>query len=64
MLLPDIMEQVLQQVAQTVERQLDQELERLETLDSTDLEAIRQQRIAEMKKRAKQKHEWLANVST
>ncbi|XP_037303069.1 thioredoxin domain-containing protein 9 [Manduca sexta] len=55
------MEQVLQQVAQTVERQLDQELERLETLDSTDLEAIRQQRIAEMKKRAKQKHEWLAN---
>ncbi|XP_072946842.1 thioredoxin domain-containing protein 9 [Epargyreus clarus] len=55
------MEQMLQQVAHNMERQLDSELERLETLDQSDLEAIRQQRIAEMKKRAKQKQEWLAN---
>ncbi|XP_023952159.1 thioredoxin domain-containing protein 9 [Bicyclus anynana] len=54
------MEQVLQQVAQTVERQLDNELDRLDALDNSDLEAIRQQRIAEMKQRAKQKQEWLA----
>ncbi|CAK1591449.1 unnamed protein product [Parnassius mnemosyne] len=55
------MEQVLKHVAQTVEKQLDSELERLDTLDSNDLEAIRQQRIAEMKKRAQQKQEWIAN---
>ncbi|CAD0207129.1 unnamed protein product [Chrysodeixis includens] len=55
------MDQLLQQVATNMERQLDSELERLETMDSSDLEAIRQQRIAEMKKRAKAKQEWLAN---
>ncbi|XP_045783243.1 thioredoxin domain-containing protein 9 [Maniola jurtina] len=54
------MEQVLQQVAQTVEKQLDNELERLDTLDNSDLEVIRRQRIAEMKQRAIQKQEWLA----
>lgn len=32
-------------------------------MDTSDLEQIRQQRIAEMKKRAKSKQEWLANVS-
>ncbi|KAI5635925.1 thioredoxin domain-containing protein [Phthorimaea operculella] len=55
------MEQVIAQVAQTVEKKLDQELERLDALDSGDLEAIRQARIAEMKQRAKKKQEWLAN---
>ena len=55
------MEQVLQHVAQTVEKQIDNEIERLDAMDSSELEAIRQQRIADMKKRAKQKQEWLAN---
>ncbi|KAJ8706911.1 hypothetical protein PYW07_012989 [Mythimna separata] len=55
------MDQLLQQVASNMEKQLDSELERLETMDTNDLEAIRQQRIAEMKKRAKSKQEWLAN---
>ncbi|XP_026724546.1 thioredoxin domain-containing protein 9 [Trichoplusia ni] len=55
------MDQLLQQVATNMEKQLDSELERLETMDTNDLEAIRQQRIAEMKKRAKSKQEWLAN---
>ncbi|CAH0698363.1 unnamed protein product [Spodoptera exigua] len=55
------MDQLLQQVASNMEKQLDSEIERLETMDSNDLEAIRQQRIAEMKKRAKAKQEWLAN---
>ncbi|CAH2083544.1 unnamed protein product [Euphydryas editha] len=54
------MEQMLQQVAQTMEKKLDSEIERLDALDNSDLEAIRQQRIAEMKQRAKQKQEWLA----
>nr|XP_049695900.1 thioredoxin domain-containing protein 9 [Helicoverpa armigera]XP_049695902.1 thioredoxin domain-containing protein 9 [Helicoverpa armigera] len=55
------MDQLLHQVASNMEKQLDSEIERLETLDSSDLEAIRQQRIAEMKKRAKAKQEWMAN---
>lgn len=55
------MEQVLAQVAQNVEKQLNSEIERLDALDNSDLEVIRQQRIAEMKQRAKQKQEWLAN---
>lgn len=55
------MDQVLHHVAQTMERQLDSEIERLDALDSSDLEVIRQQRIAEMKKRSKQKQDWLAN---
>ncbi|XP_045456096.1 thioredoxin domain-containing protein 9 [Melitaea cinxia] len=55
------MEQVLAKVAQNMEKQLDSEIERLDALDNGDLEAIRQQRIAEMKQRAKQKQEWLAN---
>ncbi|XP_004922147.1 thioredoxin domain-containing protein 9 [Bombyx mandarina] len=53
-------DQLLQHVAQNVERQIDSEIERLDALESGDLEAIRQQRIAEMKLRAKQKQEWLA----
>ncbi|KAL0809135.1 hypothetical protein ABMA28_012759 [Loxostege sticticalis] len=55
------MDQVLHHVAQTVEKQLDSEIERLDALDSGDLEAIRQQRINEMKQRAKKKQEWIAN---
>ncbi|OWR43559.1 thioredoxin domain-containing protein 9 [Danaus plexippus] len=54
------MEQILHHVAQNVEKQLDSEIERLDAMDNSDLEAIRQQRIAEMKQRAKQKQEWLA----
>ncbi|XP_047542800.1 thioredoxin domain-containing protein 9 [Vanessa atalanta] len=54
------MEQIIHQVAQNMEKQLDNELGRLDALDNSDLEAIRQQRIAEMKQRAKQKQEWLA----
>ncbi|XP_063545070.1 thioredoxin domain-containing protein 9 [Cydia strobilella] len=55
------MEQVLYNVAQTVEKQLDSELEKLDALDNSDLEAIRQQRLTEMKQRAQKKQEWLAN---
>lgn len=36
---------------------------RLDALDKDDIEVIRQQRIAEMKKRASKKQEWMANVS-
>ncbi|KAG7301420.1 hypothetical protein JYU34_014367 [Plutella xylostella] len=55
------MDQVIAQVAQNVEKQLDNELERLDALDKDDIEVIRQQRIAEMKKRASKKQEWMAN---
>ncbi|KAM3955706.1 thioredoxin domain-containing protein 9 [Aphomia sociella] len=55
------MDQILHHVAKNVEKQLDSEIERLDQMDSSDLEAIRQQRINEMKQRAKKKQEWIAN---
>ncbi|XP_013196784.2 thioredoxin domain-containing protein 9 [Amyelois transitella] len=55
------MDQILQHVARNVEKQLDSEIERLDALESSDLETIRQQRLQEMKQRAKQKQDWIAN---
>ncbi|XP_053622859.1 thioredoxin domain-containing protein 9 [Plodia interpunctella] len=55
------MDKILQHVAKNVEKQLDSEIERLDALESTDLEAIREQRLQEMKQRAKQKQDWIAN---
>lgn len=54
------MEQVIHTIAQNVEKQLDGELERLNQLDLDDLEQIREQRLAQMKKRAQMKQEWLS----
>lgn len=47
--------------AQQLERQLDSELNRLETLDTDDIQALRDQRLKELKKHAQQKQEWLNN---
>ena len=44
--------------AQTVEHQLDAELERLENLNSDDLEKLRERRLKEMKTQALQQQEW------
>lgn len=52
------MENYLLNAADNVERQLDNEIERLETLDGDDLARIRQNRIEEMKRGAIQKVEW------
>jgi len=51
----------LMKAAQIVEEQLDAEIDRLEKLDDDDLEALRQKRMAGMKKQQAKKQEWLAN---
>ncbi|XP_077302756.1 phosducin-like protein 3 [Arctopsyche grandis] len=55
------MEQVIQNIAQNVERQVDAELDKLNQLGTDDLDKLRENRLAEMKKRAQLKQEWLTN---
>lgn len=56
------MEQVVQQqviqAAKVVETMVDKEMDRLDNLDSDDLQRIRQERLKEMKKQAERKEEW------
>lgn len=54
-------EQQLIAATQIIERQLDSEIERLDNLDSEDLDAIRRERLNAMKKRQQKKQEWIAN---
>ncbi|KAK7082579.1 Thioredoxin domain-containing protein 9 [Halocaridina rubra] len=56
-----VVEQQLIAATQIIEKQLDAEIERLDNLDSEDLDAIRRERIAAMKKRQQKKQEWIAN---
>lgn len=55
------MENAILQQAQVVEQQLDQEIDRLQNLDETDLDRIRKNRIEEMKRGALAKSEWEKN---
>jgi len=57
----DMMSNQLMAAAQIVEQQLDAEIEAMSKMDGDDLEALRQQRMAAMKKQAAKKQEWLAN---
>lgn len=56
-----MVEQQLAVATNIIEQQLDQEIERLDNLDSQDLDAIRRDRLAAMKKRQGQKQEWITN---
>lgn len=58
-----MVEKQLVAATQIIEKQLDAEIERLDNLDSDDLDAIRRDRLAAMKKRQEKKQEWIANVS-
>lgn len=57
-----MVEKQLIAATQIIEQQLDAEIDRLENLDSDDLEVIRRERLAAMKKRQSKKQEWIANV--
>jgi len=57
----DVLADQLVKAAQIVEEQLDAEIDRLEKMDDDDLEALRQKRMAGMKKQQAKKQEWLAN---
>lgn len=55
-----LMQQALAMVAGQMEAQLDSEIERLDNLGEADIETIRKQRMAEMRKKAEKSKEWLA----
>jgi len=57
-----LLENQLFTAAKTIEQQLDQQLDRLDNLDSDDLKALREQRLREMKDLNNKKQEWLRNV--
>lgn len=54
------METQLVTAAKLIEQQVDAEIERLEKFDEDDFEAIKQRRLAALKKSQQQKQEWLA----
>lgn len=56
------MEQILVSAAKQLEKQLDSEIERLDTLGSDDIEAIRDRRLKEMKQRQEKIVQWKQNV--
>lgn len=58
----NILENQLFTAAKTIEQQLDQQLDRLDNLDSDDLKVLREQRLREMKDLNNKKQEWLRNV--
>lgn len=57
-----LVEKQLVAATQIIEQQLDAEIERLDNLDSDDLDAIRRERLEAMKKRQNKKQEWINNV--
>jgi len=56
-----MVQQQLGVAAKIIESQLDAELERLDNLNETDLDAIRRDRLVEMKKRSEKKRQWMDN---
>ncbi|KAK3868001.1 hypothetical protein Pcinc_026579 [Petrolisthes cinctipes] len=56
-----MMEKQLVAATHIIEQQLDAEIEKLDNLDNDDLDAIRRDRLAAMKKRQEKKQEWVAN---
>ncbi|XP_037732189.1 thioredoxin domain-containing protein 9 [Drosophila subpulchrella] len=56
-----LLENQLFTAAKTIEQQLDQQLDRLDNLDSDDLKTLREQRLREMKDLNNKKQEWLRN---
>ena len=51
-------EKAVLEAAKVVESQLDAEIERLDQLDDSDLEALRKKRLQQMKQQAAQREEW------
>ncbi|KAK8738796.1 hypothetical protein OTU49_003676 [Cherax quadricarinatus] len=56
-----LVEKQLVAATQIIEQQLDAEIEKLESLDADDLDAIRRERLAAMKERQQKKQEWISN---
>lgn len=55
-----MIEQAVASVASVLERQIDSEIKRLDNLGEDDLETIRKQRVADMRRKQEKSKEWLA----
>ena len=55
-----LVQQAMAMVAGQMEAQLDSEIERLDNLGEADIDAIRRQRMIEMRKKQEKSKEWLA----
>lgn len=56
-----ILHQTLVSAASQLEQQLDSQINQLDNLDTDDLQALRNQRLNELKDLNKRKQEWLNN---
>lgn len=56
-----ILHQTLVSAASQLEQQLDSQINQLDNLDSDDLQALRNQRLNELKELNKKKQDWLNN---
>lgn len=56
-----MMDNAIMAAAQQIERQLDQQLDKLDTMNTDDLQVLREQRLREMKELKKKQEDWIAN---
>ncbi|KAL5284171.1 TXNDC9 family protein [Megaselia abdita] len=57
----NMMDNAIMAAAQQIEKQLDQQLDKLDTMKTDDLQLLREQRLREMKELKKKQEEWIAN---
>lgn len=58
-----LLQNQLMNAAVQLENQLDSEIARIDNLDSDDIEAIRMQRLKDLKKQSELRQEWKAKVN-
>lgn len=56
-----MMDNAIIAAAQQIEKQLDQQLDKLDSMNVDDIQVLREQRLREMKELKKKQEEWLAN---
>lgn len=57
----NMMDNAIIAAAQQIERQLDQQLDKLDSMKTDDIQVLREQRLREMKAMKKKQEEWIAN---
>lgn len=57
----NMMDNAIIAAAQQIEKQLDQQLDKLDSMNVDDIQVLREQRLREMKELKKKQEEWLAN---
>lgn len=57
----NMMDNAIMAAAQQIEKQLDQQLDKLDSLQTDDIQVLREQRLKEMRDLKKKQEEWIAN---